>query len=191
MAASTWIFLGQVTLTSVRRLMAFILLWRSRQVRRRHKTRNSTTETNVKTTECKEKFPGSEGEPSGTTEDRSREGSIWENEKEIETVSLIVLYARSSGSSLYTYLGYNAVIQASIGVGGPPHALIAANDSYMIDGLNRGRRCICHHLIVLSAYNNCLVPNLCALAHLDIVRRFLHNGVGVLDVRIAASYRTA
>ena len=58
-------FLGQVTLTSVLRLMALILLWRSKHVRRRHKTRNSTTETKVNTMECREKFSGL-GEAAGT-----------------------------------------------------------------------------------------------------------------------------
>ena len=67
-------FLGQVTVTSVLRLMALILLWRSKHVRRRHKTRNSTTETNVNTMECREKFSGL-GEAAGTAV-RSREGNI-------------------------------------------------------------------------------------------------------------------
>jgi len=75
MVASVCTFLGQVTLTSVRRLMALILLWRRRHVRRRHKTRNSTTETNVNTTECKEKFSGF-GEVAAGTAERSSEGNI-------------------------------------------------------------------------------------------------------------------
>ena len=73
--ASACTFRGQVTLTSVRLLMALILLARSRHVRRRHKTRNSTTETNVNTMECKEKF-SEFGEPFAGTEARSSEGNI-------------------------------------------------------------------------------------------------------------------
>jgi len=73
-ASACCTFLGQVTLTSVLRLMALILLWRSKHVRRRHKTRNSTTETKVNTTECREKLSGL-GEAAGTAV-RSREGNI-------------------------------------------------------------------------------------------------------------------
>lgn len=169
--------------------MALILLWRSKHVRRRHKTRNSTTETNVNTMECREKFSGL-GEAAGTAA-RSREGNIWGGVRRKNCIHSFTCYSALSTLWKLGYLSYDRGIQAFVGIGGPPHTLRTADNLHVIDGLHRGRRCICQHLIVFSADNFCLVAYLRALAHLDIVRGFLYDSVGVLDVRIAASYRTA